>query len=181
LAQEKLDRAAADKTLQDNIDSLEESLINKIQTADALVYKGSVASLSNLPAIGATDNAGNKLAIGWTYKVTQDIKLADATNVTTSSNDDYIRIGDILIANGTETDGAISSNLTWDHIPSGYVADYNPALAADGVTAGAHLTLTKGDDSVDTIVFKVAEGNESLKVSGDVNTIIFSMEWGSFN
>jgi hypothetical protein len=42
------------------------------------------------------------------------------------------------------------------------------------------MTLTKGDDTVDTINFITLDNNASLKVSGDTNTIQFSLEWGSF-
>jgi hypothetical protein len=117
--------------------------------------------------------------------------VADARKVSGTVMCGEEKLSDVIVTDGknfTQTKKGkfkfeIDDNAEFVYIitPSGYVADYNPALAADGVTAGAHLTLTKGDDSVDTIVFKVAEGNESLKVSGDVNTIIFSMEWGSFN
>ncbi len=174
LAAEAKAREDADKVLQKNIDALDERLTEEIQTADAMVYKGAISAISELPT--------SNVEVGWTYKVTADILKSTATGVNFHNTDDtYIRIGDILIAKGTETDGVITSDLSWDHIPSGYVADYNPVLAADSHRDGAQITLTKANEDVEMIIVRVAEGNESLKVTGDDNQIIISMEWGSFD
>lgn len=185
--------ALTDGALKDVYDDV----IDRLQAADAMKYQGAISATSQLPAVGSVEK-------GWTYKVTTEIaSSAVGSGVTINwhdTTDKVLRIGDLLIANGTEntantgdTAGKITSNLTWDHIPSGYVADYNPHLAADsgdtldntntnvgGPRTTAVMTLTKGDDTVDTINFITLDNNDSLKVSGDNNTIQFSLEWGSF-
>ncbi len=183
--------ALTDGALKDVYDDV----IDRLQAADAMKYQGAISATSQLPAVKNVEK-------GWTYKVTAEIASnAVGSGITINwhnTNDKVLRIGDLLIANGTEdtantgtTAGKITSNLTWDHIPSGYVADYNPHLAADsgtplantnvgGSRTTATMTLTKGDDTVDTINFITLDNNASLKVSGDNNTIQFSLEWGSF-
>lgn len=197
-AEEAIAKFDGNGTLTDGaLKDVYDDVIDRLQAADAMKYQGAISATSQLPAIGNVEK-------GWTYKVTSEIaSSAVGSGVTINwhdTSDKVLRIGDLLIANGTEdaantgnTAGKITSGLTWDHIPSGYVADYNPHLAADsgntlantntnvgGPRTTATMTLTKGDDTVDTVNFITLDNNDSLKVSGDNNTIQFSLEWGSF-
>ena len=193
-AEEKIAKFDGDTLTDGALKNVYDDMIKRLQAADAMKYQGAINDTSKLPAV-------NNVEKGWTYKVTAKIASDAISGVTINwhnTNDKVLRIGDLLIANGTEntantgtTAGKITSNLSWDHIPSGYVADYNPRLAADsgnslpntnagGTRTTAAITLTKGDDTVDTINFVTLDDNTSLKVSGDNNTIQFSLEWGSF-
>ena len=197
-AEEAIAKFDGNGTLTDGaLKDVYDDVIDRLQAADAMKYQGAISATSQLPAVRHVEK-------GWTYKVTTEIaSSAVGSGITINwhdSSDKVLRIGDLLIANGTEdttntgtTAGKIISDLIWDHIPSGYVADYNPHLAADsgtpltntntnigGSRTTAAMTLTKGDDTVDTINFITLDNNVSLKVSGDNNTIQFSLEWGSF-
>lgn len=160
-------------------EALGNRITNAIQTADAMKYQGTVASASALPTSG--------VEIGHTYKVTAEINEDNVgsvninwhTTLGETTPEKIVRIGDLLIANGTETNGVLTS-ITWDHVPSGFVADYNPELTADGSAGVATLTLTRGDETTNNVSFAVVDGNESLKVSADNNVIYYSMEWGTF-
>ena len=120
----------------------------KLKAVDAMVYKGTVATFEDLPTIENSD-----VAVGWTYKASQAFELNGKT----------VNIGDILIANGTEsTDGTITSNLSWDIIESGADTDTTYTLTASGDkitldgTTGADSVLTLDDDD---IVFLISKDN----------------------
>ena len=167
------------------IEALAARVTTEIQTADALVYVGTISVASGLPT--------TEVKVGHTYKVTTDILKSEFTNVNfdaSTSEDAMIHTGDLLIATGTETDGIITSNLAWDHIPSGYHADYVPELAADfevrnGVTSAiVNLTSAHAADNVtgDLGKFTVAQadGSAITIAKGVNNEITIGMTWGTF-
>ena len=97
----------------------------KIHAVNAMIYKGTVSSAADLPEIA------DKPAIGWTYKV------ATAGTYGGVSCD----VGDLLIANGTETNGVITSNLKWDYVPSG-----------DDTDTQHHVSVVDGSDTADIVL-----------------------------
>lgn len=134
-----------------------------------------------------------EIQIGYTYKASTIInKILFTDDILDSvTGDSYIRIGDLLIATGTEgPDGYISSDtLKWTHISAGYRADYVPELSAnsvknnDNVVLGAEIKLTSAhanDGTGDLGIVSVVSNNESLTVDADSNAIKIGMVWGTF-
>lgn len=161
------------------ITNLRNDVTSSLQVADALKYKGALNSADSLPSSG--------VEIGWTYKVTTDIAkstLKDKNvNFATSEEDEpYVRIGDLLIATGTETNGVITSNLKWDHVPSGYHADYVPEMTTDftsGNTADIQLTSAHGTD-LGNFQITGATGSNITISNPNGNVIAIGMTWGTF-
>jgi hypothetical protein len=114
--------------------------LSKVQTADAMIYRGTVANEAELTT---KSNALGGARIGDTYKVTEEFTLTNGSSV---------NIGDLLIASGTEIDGIISADtLRWDHVPSGYVANYNPKLSTAAPTTNVvdiNLTSAHAADGI---------------------------------
>lgn len=115
----------------------------KLKGIDAMVYKGTVATSTDLPTIAKSD-----VAVGWTYKASKAFELNGTT----------VNVGDILIANGTEgADGTIISNLSWDIVESGADTDTTYTLTASGNkitldgTTGTDSVLTLADDDIVTL------------------------------
>lgn len=162
--------------LEKGVDDLEKDLLSKVQTADAMIYRGTVANEGEL---ATKSEALGGAHIGDTYKATAEFTMANGTKV---------NIGDLLIASGTEENGVITAaTLAWDHVPSGYVANYNPTLSAvtsatnvvDVNLTSAHAAEgTSGDlgdfqisaDTGSAVTVRVSEGNN----------IAIGMTWGTF-
>lgn len=108
---------AAEKANAQAISDLRAEVMEDIQTADAMVFKDVVASNEDLINKEATAE------IGHTYKASAEFTLTNGTEV---------HIGDLLIATGEENEetGYITS-VVWKHVPSGYIADYNPKIEAE--------------------------------------------------
>jgi chromosome segregation ATPase len=123
----------ADKTYVDGIKSdLQNQIAADINAANSLSYQGGIAS-DTLPAAGENNANGEKLKIGDTYIVTGAFEVS---NVEGATGKVMAYPGDLLIATGTETAGAISGNLKWVHVQSGYVAEHE-----------AHLTIAEVTDN----------------------------------
>ena len=179
-ADEKVTQEISDR--ESAISGLRAEITNNMQTADAMVFIDVVASEDELPAVGATVN-GKKLSNGWTYKAVDEFIMENGTPV---------YIGDLLIASGTEGEDGSLTSVTWKHVPSGYVADYNPKM--DLVNAGdnlAKITLTSGankTDSDDTNDYDGDLGNVIIKSAADSavtvavtgSEIAIGMAWGTF-
>ena len=162
--------------LEKGVDDLEKDLLSKVQTADAMIYRGTVANEGEL---ATKSEALGGAHIGDTYKATAEFTMTNNTKV---------NIGDLLIASGTEENGVITTaTLTWDHVPSGYVANYNPTLSTvtsatnvvDVNLTSAHAAEgTSGDlgdfqisaDTGSAVTVRVSEGNN----------IAIGMTWGTF-
>lgn len=174
------------KNAQDIAD-LRGDLEDGFKAADAMIYKGTVSTGSGLPT---------SVEIGWTYKVTEDIKKADfSANInwaTTSGNpndDVYVRAGDLFIATGTEgTDGKITAaTLEWDHIPAGYNADYVPVMTTmidENSVVNVELTSAHAaaNETGDLGAFQVsAAAGSAVSVSlGAGSNVVIGMTWGTF-
>ena len=173
------------KNAQDIAD-LRGDLEDGFKAADAMIYKGTISTANGLPT---------SVEIGWTYKVTEDIKKADfSANInwaTTSGNpndDVYVRAGDLFIATGDEgTDGKITAaTLEWDHIPAGYNADYVPVMTTTITNNIVNVELTSAhaadNETGDLGEFQVsaAEGSAVSVSLGAGSNIVIGMTWGTF-
>lgn len=143
-----------------------------------MVFKDVVASEVELT--GKESSA----QVGHTYKASAEFEV-DGIKV---------HIGDLLIATGDENEetGYIT-NVVWKHVPSGYIADYNPAIEVAEDVAGDNevvLALSSGVAKDETLLanrgdlgkikFATAEGS-ALTVSADAGKVTFSMVWESFD
>ena len=125
---------------------------NKLAGLDGMTYKGtfgtgsSGATISTLP----TTNVKN----GDTYVIiTEDLTSANFTGVTFEGADidKGTRVGDMLIAKGTETNDVITSNLVWTYIPAGndtlaevtYSASVDETTHSMGLVNGNTATIAK--------------------------------------
>ena len=96
-------------TTTETDNKIAELIANELQGVDALHYKGTVTSAI---ALGNLDD-GN-LEIGDVYKASSDFTYNDGTNTYN------IRVGDLFIANGTETNGKLAIGaVNWEIVPSG--------------------------------------------------------------
>lgn len=142
----------------------------KMQTGDAMRFKGVALSADDLPL----QNVKN----GDTYKVGASFEYGDIV----------CYIGDLLIANGdSDEDGNYSG--TWSHVPSGYEDDYDSYLQWDSTNSAIVLRsgigVNKGQIS---FVNDYTEEDGGLKLQveaqttplGDSFTVSASLEWGSF-
>ena len=176
---------AADKTVYGAfaaIDALESDMLSKMQVADAMIYKGVVGSAADIRAAEAQAD----IAAGWTYKANAEIRLSDTdTDIVikwADTDDKVVRIGDLLIADGTETNGILTT-VEWEHVPSGYTADYNPELQVatpEGSTNSANINLISGvETSLGSVTLSAAE-NSAVTVAASGTNIAIGMAWGTF-
>ena len=176
------------KNTQD-ISDLSSRLTSSLQTADAMIYKGSIST-----ATGTTGLPTAGVGIGWTYKVTADILKSElnksgapTVNFGTPASETNIRIGDLLVATGTESSGVITAaTLKWDHIPSGYHADYVPTMTATSLTNGAEIKLTSAhaasnaQGDLGKFQISAASGSAVTVAQTTGNNIAIGMSWGQF-
>lgn len=108
---------------------------------NAMVYKGVVDSTHALPSTAE---------IGWTYKVGEEGTYAGIE----------CSVGDILIANGEEADGVLTS-ITWDHIDTSDFEDTTYDLQAKDNQIILHNNVTLNNDKIvlddDNIVILTAK------------------------
>lgn len=167
---------------QNAINGLRDEIVADMQTADAMVFIDTVASASDLPAVGAEVD-GKKLSKGWTYKASEEFAIGEDENAI------LVRIGDLLIATGTEVNGELTS-VEWKHIPSGYVADYNPEMTVAVANNAAAIKLTSGvnkdnadasdDGDLGAVVIAASPESAVTVTSDGANGVIIGMSWGSF-
>lgn len=146
-----------------DIASLNTTLLEKINAANSMTYKGGVESTSGLPTSG--------VKVGDTYVVTNFFTMADTTAAYT---------GDMIIASGTEgNDGYITSNtLTWTVVNTGYIQEHESKLTvADNTIALTSYTATAGSGDLGKIQLK--SDNLEISTSAD-GTVTLNAVWGSF-
>lgn len=146
-----------------------EQINGMINGIDAMVYRGTVGD-TNQPSL-PTDNVRN----GDTYKVAAAGTFGGHS----------CKIGDLLIATGTEGDEGIIGDITWTYVPSGDDIDttyqlktannvislYNNATKVDNGT----VTLAKGTDmevSTSGNIITVAHATKSVTTNETVSKII---------
>jgi hypothetical protein len=105
-----------------------EEVDSQHRAINAMVYKGVVDSSNPLPS---------SAEIGWTYKVGEEGTYAGIE----------CGVGDILIANGTEVDGVLTS-ITWDHIDTSDFEDTTYDLQAKDNKITLHNNVTLGNDEI---------------------------------
>lgn len=140
-------------------------LINdKIDAANAMSYKNGVAKAEDLPESG--------VAIGDTYVVTAGFTL----------NGVALNPGDLVVASGDETDGIITSNLSWTTVSTGYSRTFDQTLSLDEGTNSATVNLHSYAGAVSSaIVLKSVNECLTVEVADDSeSTVEFNMVWGSF-
>lgn len=168
--------AAADAALETKITGAYESYVDtKLRAADAMVFKGVVSSLNDLPT--------TNVEAGWTYKVGANIEVNSTTT---------LYVGDLLIANDDQTSSAYPKTIgttgeTWSHISSGYEDDHDVHVEKNGdkvviknaagetrgsieiaASTNSNLTVTVSETAKDP-----ASGVTDVKVA-------LTMEWGTF-
>lgn len=185
IAQLGIDLGAETTARENAIAGLKTELLSDIQAADAMKFISTVSAASGLPTTG--------VGVGHTYKAIAEFGAADGVTIVFADEDDQvIHIGDLLIAQGNETDGVITANLKWLQIPSGYVADYNPELAVvDGVNSatinltsgaykdGTNLGSSVGAGDLGTVTLQ-GDIDSAIKVEASGNQVTISMAWGTF-
>lgn len=174
---------AAEEANTKAIGDLRKEVMEDIQTADAMVFKDVVATEAELIAKEATAQ------IGHTYKASDEFTLTQGDSVIS------VHIGDLLIATGTENaETGIIADVVWKHVPSGYVADYNPKIEAAEDTEGDNeviLALSSGvakDESdlanrgdLGKITLATAEGSALTVSTNNAGKVTFGMVWQSFD
>lgn len=129
------------------ISALDNRVTNNMQAADAMTFEGTIEKAGDLPT--ADVNKGD------TYKAIKDFVFGEK----------MVYIGDLLIATGNEVDGVIpADNIVWEHIPSGYRADYVPKY-----------TLTDGGDADKSVTLNLTSAHAASNVSGDLGKVTFSV------
>lgn len=138
-------------------EALTNDINSKINAANAMVYKGEVSSATELEAL-------SNLSIGDTYVV--------------SSSFGTYNSGDLLVANGTEVNNKITSDLRWDHVTTGYDADLEQTIQT--VDGKIQLTSAVGSANNGQISFVPAAGSATTVAVAD-NTVTIGMAWEDFN
>ena len=167
------DNAAAITGLRGTVEGLENTIESKMQAADAMQYKGTVKAASELPT--------EKVENGFTYKAVEEFTLEQGSGEEATITQVYV--GDLLVARGAEDEnGHIGSDLIWDHVPSGYQADYNPELGVAGVSNSAVISLTSAhESSLGSVTLNAAENSAVvITTEAEASAISIGMAWGSF-
>ena len=177
--------AALEKAIGDAIKKAEDELASRMQEADAMQYIGTVAKAEDLPTSG--------MKVGYTYKSVGEFDYNPNADTTIK-----VYVGDLLIANGTEDEelldaegnpnesfGYITSDLVWDVVPSGYIADYNPEM---GVTKmadnSAMVHLTSGAPTEEGDLGKITietDAASALTLTTTADKLVIGMAWTSFD
>lgn len=103
---------------------VEERITSQLKVANAMVFKGTVGGATKLPA---------SIEHGATYIVNASGHVLDAAGVAIKDSEGSainMKIGDMLIASGAETDGVIT-NITWNYVPSGDDAEVTTQITFD--------------------------------------------------
>lgn len=142
-------------------DNVVDFVIEQMEAADAMTFKGEVASSSQLP-----DGKTEKVNAGDTYVVTEGFTLG---------NESYYA-GDLIVASQDQGD-ATSYSGGWTHVKTGYVMSQENKLVQNG--NGVKLTTYTGT-ALGSLA--IASDNISISTASSSNntTITMNMEWGTF-
>lgn len=140
--------------------ALEKKIADDINAANAMDYKGGVASEDDL------DKKAN-VKSGDTYVATGAFEFTDGRTALP---------GDLIIATGTEVNGVIATPA-WEIVHTGYDASLEQELKT--VDGKIQLTSKVGNVNNGQISF-VAEAGSSAKVSVANNTVTIGMMWDDF-
>lgn len=148
-----------------DIANLNTTLLEKINAANSMTYKGGVDSASGLPTTG--------VKVGDTYVVTNFFTMADTAKTAAYT-------GDMIIASGTEdTDGYITTGtLTWTVVNTGYIQEHEAKLTvANNTIALTSYTADEGTGDLGKIQLK--SDNLEIFTSSD-GIVTLNAVWGSF-
>lgn len=137
------------------IDEINDKLTQNLQQFDAMTYRGTIKQSD-------IDNGTKTYHNGDTFKVSSGFDLPSAHNVTVTTQNVHVDIGDLLIVNGQEdADGTIkTSNVKFDIIPSG---DDQTITFSNSTTAG--MSVSDGNNAAG---IKVTAANNSIVVTPTV-------------
>lgn len=148
-----------------------DDLIEKAKAEmDAMTYMGTLDGSKPLPTGTATSTTDtyNLVCVGDTWKIatsakryTRDGEYADIEGELPTEGAEWAQKGDLFIARGTEDaeTGYITSNLSWDHVPSGddTSTNYTTLLNDYGFTINE-----SGASNAKLVQFDVAAGTAIL-------------------
>lgn len=153
------------KQIADASDTLSKQIASSINAANAMEYQGNIAKKADLPTLS--------VKIGDTYVVST--KFVDGNET--------FHAGDMLIANGAEEDGIITSTtLTWDHVITGYVKEQDDKLKVKTNTLllQNYLGEINGQLTFSTVAENEAGVIVTMTGTEDAATVTFGMQWGEF-
>ena len=133
----------------------------RLKAIDAMTYRGTVGVNGTYSDVSNITNP----AVGDTFKV-----ISSLSNITTSDGTGSAKNGDLLIANGTETDGTITAaSLYYDIIPAG--DDTNQTYSVTSDTNGIKIHDNVANSDIGGI--KLVQGNDiTLTESGTTSKSI---------
>lgn len=147
------------KAVADAEGRLNTEIANKINAANAMDYKGGVASEDAL------------------FQKT-DVKMGDtyvATTKFTFTDDRVAYPGDLIIAQGDEENGVIA-NPTWEIVKTGYDASLEQTIT----TTDGKIQLTSAIGANHGQVAFVADEKSAAKVTVANNTVTIGIKWEDF-
>lgn len=147
------------KAVADAKSELSAEIATKINAANAMDYKGGVASEDAL--FQKTD-----VKMGDTYVATVKFTFTDGT---------VAYPGDLIIAQGDEENGVIA-DPTWEVVKTGYDASLEQTIT----TVEGKIQLTSAIGANNGQVTFVADENSAAKVTVANNTVTIGMEWEDF-
>ncbi len=148
------------KAVADAKSELNTEIANKINAANAMDYKGGVASEDAL--FQKTD-----VKMGDTYVATVKFTFTDGT---------VAYPGDLIIAQGDEENGVIA-DPTWEVVKTGYDASLEQTITT---SSDGKIQLTSAIGANNGQVAFVAEEGSAAKVTVANNTVTIGMEWEDF-
>jgi hypothetical protein len=143
---------------------LDGKIEDEIKAANAMNYKGSVATLEELNTLSSR----------------KDLSKGDTYVIAGNFSDDIrtYHAGDLIIANGPENDeGVITSNLTWDLVETGYQETHEAQLSLSN-----NIILLSSDVNSDLGKIKIISDNLNITSDSGKATpeLKINMEWGTF-
>lgn len=144
-----------------NADTVVDFVIEQMEAADAMTYKGGISKWSNLPTTG--------IEAGFTYVVTADFE---------QGGESYYA-GDLVIANVDQTGDTYAGG--WTHVKTGYVASQENKLVKDGASDNTVKLTSYTGTNLGSMTVK----SDNLTVSttttaANATTIQIDFAWGTF-
>lgn len=143
---------------------LKDQIDDTIKAANAMNYKGSVATLEELNALFSR----NDLSQGDTFVIAGNF----------SDDDNNYSAGDLIIVQGEENDeGIIVSGLKWDLVETGYQETHEVHLSLNN-----NIVLLSSDINPDLGKIKIMSDNLNITSDSSKATpeLKINMEWGTF-
>ena len=139
---------------------------------DGMTYKGTIGESGATTSVLPSSNVKNGdtyivVSQGWTTTDFTGATFEDKTRVEMAGG---TRVGDMVIAKGTETNGVITSGLTWTYIPSGNDSLATATYTAIVDTSNNSIRLENGN-TTNVAKLALAEGaNGDIVLSSAVST-----------